>query len=212
MDSTKKIHLQGELQEDPTTKMTRTMRPFKRSATEEPMTAQSGLVLHGEFPRGLGFHRWLEQEMPKPGSKRGYAYVTACRDQEWVILGDTWWVGCRASLHRSMIMNRWMATMAGILLIGSVAAGAQASTDRVSAPYPLTHNRTIAQMREHLNHEEIAQHRLEERIVTLKSHHDRAGAIRAAQQLRSKTADIAGLKSELHDAMTNGKGYQSKTH
>lgn len=109
-------------------------------------------------------------------------------------------------------MNRWMATMTGILLIGSVAAGAQASTDRVSAPYPLTHNRTIAQMREQLNHEEIAQHRLEERIVTLKTHHDRAGVIRAEQQLRSRTADIAGLRSELHDAMTNGKGYQSKTH
>ena len=36
------------------------------------MTAQSGLVLHGEFIQGLGVYRWLEQEMPKPGSKRGY--------------------------------------------------------------------------------------------------------------------------------------------
>ena len=109
-------------------------------------------------------------------------------------------------------MNRWVATMTGILLIGSFAAGAQASTDRASASYPLTHNRTIAQMREQLNHEEIAQHQLEERIITLKAHHDRAGVIRAEQQLKSRTANIAELRAELHDAMTNGEGYQSKTH
>ena len=57
------------------TKMARTVLPFKLAATEEPMTAQSGLALHGEFIQGLGFHRWLEQEMPKPGSKRGYGAV-----------------------------------------------------------------------------------------------------------------------------------------
>lgn len=57
------------------TKMARTVLPFKLAATEEPMTAQAGLVLQGEFIRGLGFHRWLEQEMPKPGSKRGYTAV-----------------------------------------------------------------------------------------------------------------------------------------
>ena len=56
-------------------KMARTVLPFKLAATDEPMTAQSGLVLHGEFIRGLGLHRWLEQEMPKPGSKRGYGAV-----------------------------------------------------------------------------------------------------------------------------------------
>ncbi len=57
------------------TKMARTVLPFKLAATEEPMTAQSGLVLHGEFIQGVGVHRWLEQEMPKPGSKRGYGAV-----------------------------------------------------------------------------------------------------------------------------------------
>ena len=56
-------------------KMARTVLPFKLAATEEPMTAQSGLVLHGEFIQGVGFHRWLEQEMPKPGSKRGYGAI-----------------------------------------------------------------------------------------------------------------------------------------
>ena len=109
-------------------------------------------------------------------------------------------------------MNRWVATMTGILLIGSFAAGTQASTDRASAPYPLTHNRTIAQMRQHLQHEEIAQHQLEERIITLKAHHDRAGVIHAEQQLKSRTTNIAEIRAELHDAMTNGEGYQSKTH
>ena len=64
MDSTKKIHLQGELQEDPTTKMARTVRPFKRSATEEPMTAQSGLVPHREFLRGLGFLAGWNRKCP----------------------------------------------------------------------------------------------------------------------------------------------------
>ena len=109
-------------------------------------------------------------------------------------------------------MNRWMANIIGILFIGSVAARAQASTDTASTPYPLTHNRTIAQMREQLNHEEIVQHRLVERIVRLKVHHDQAGDNRATLQLRSESADIAELKSELHDAMTNGREYQSKTH
>ena len=109
-------------------------------------------------------------------------------------------------------MNRWMATMTGILLIGSFAAGAQANTDGASASYPLTHNQTIAQTKAQLNHEETAQHQLEERIITLKAHHDRAGVIRAEQQLKSRTANIAELRAELHDAMTNGEGYQSKTH
>ena len=54
------------------TKMARTVLHFKLAATDKPMTAQSGVVLHGEFIQGLGVHRWLEQEMPKPGSKRGY--------------------------------------------------------------------------------------------------------------------------------------------
>ena len=56
-------------------KMAQTVLPFKLAATEEPMTAQSGLVLHGEFIQGLGVHRWLEREMPKPGSGHAYTAV-----------------------------------------------------------------------------------------------------------------------------------------
>ncbi|WP_163053931.1 transposase [Acidithiobacillus ferrooxidans] len=54
-------------------KMARTVLPFKLAATEESMTTQSGLVLLGEFAQGAGLHRWLEREMPKPGS--GHAYT-----------------------------------------------------------------------------------------------------------------------------------------
>ena len=34
-------------------KMARTVLPFKLAATEAPMTAQSGLVFHGEFIQSL---------------------------------------------------------------------------------------------------------------------------------------------------------------
>ena len=107
-------------------------------------------------------------------------------------------------------MNRWMATMNGILLICSLVAGDKAGKDGSSAPYPLTHNQTITQMKAQLNHEEIAQHQLEERIIILKAHHDQAGVMRAEQRLRSNKADIEGLRETLHDAMTNGEGYQRK--
>ena len=59
--------------------LAQTVLPFKVEATEELLTANAGLVLFGEFVRGLGLERWLRQEMPKPGSGRGYpasAYVT----------------------------------------------------------------------------------------------------------------------------------------
>jgi len=56
-----------------------TVLPFKLEATEEVLTANAGLALFGEFARGVGLNRWLGQEMPKPGSGRGFAataYVT----------------------------------------------------------------------------------------------------------------------------------------
>ena len=65
------------------TKMARTVPPFKLAATEVPMTAQAGLILQGEFIRGVALHRWLEQEMPKPGSKRGYGAVQQSYRQFW---------------------------------------------------------------------------------------------------------------------------------
>ena len=52
--------------------LAQTVLPFKLEATDEMLTANAGLALFGEFIQGLGFSRWLEQEMPKPGSGRGY--------------------------------------------------------------------------------------------------------------------------------------------
>ena len=56
--------------------LAQTVLPFKLQATEEMLTANAGLALFGEFIRGLGLPRWLAQEMPKPGSGRGYQAET----------------------------------------------------------------------------------------------------------------------------------------
>lgn len=58
--------------------LAQTVLPFKVETTDEMLTANAGLALFGEFVQGLGFSRWLAQEMPLPGSGRGYqasAYV-----------------------------------------------------------------------------------------------------------------------------------------
>lgn len=52
--------------------MARTLPPFKIAATEELMTAQSGLILFGECSLGLGLERWLDGDLPKPGSGHGF--------------------------------------------------------------------------------------------------------------------------------------------
>lgn len=52
--------------------LTQTVLPFKVETTKEMLTANAGLALFGEFMQGLGLHRWLAQEMPLPGSGRGY--------------------------------------------------------------------------------------------------------------------------------------------
>lgn len=60
-------------------KVAQTVLPFKLEETQELLTANAGLALFGEFVQGLGFSRWLDQEMPKPGSGRGFeakTYVT----------------------------------------------------------------------------------------------------------------------------------------
>lgn len=60
--------------------LAQTVLPFKLGATDELLTANAGLALFGEFLCGLGVSRWLTQDMPPPGSGRGYsadAYVTS---------------------------------------------------------------------------------------------------------------------------------------
>jgi hypothetical protein len=52
--------------------LAQTVLPFRVEATEEKLMANAGLTLFGEFVQGLGFSRWLAQEMPKPASGRDY--------------------------------------------------------------------------------------------------------------------------------------------
>ncbi|WP_291997658.1 hypothetical protein [Candidatus Accumulibacter sp. ACC012] len=53
--------------------LAQTVLPFKVEATEERLTANAGLVLFGEFVRGVGLNRWLGAEMPQPSPAVGVA-------------------------------------------------------------------------------------------------------------------------------------------
>lgn len=53
--------------------LSQTVLPFKLESTDETLTAQAGLVLFGEYCRALGVGKWLDQELPAPGSGAGYA-------------------------------------------------------------------------------------------------------------------------------------------
>ena len=55
--------------------MRTTVLPFKATVTEERLTANAGLALLCEFKQGFGLHHRLEQEMPLPGNRRGYAVL-----------------------------------------------------------------------------------------------------------------------------------------
>jgi len=50
----------------------KTILPFKLAITHDTLTPNSGLVLFGEFLRGLGLDRLVQREFPPPGSGRGY--------------------------------------------------------------------------------------------------------------------------------------------
>lgn len=56
--------------------LAQTVLPFKLESTDETLTAQGGLALFGEYCQGLGLARWLDEELPKPGSGAGYAPST----------------------------------------------------------------------------------------------------------------------------------------
>lgn len=53
--------------------LAQTVLPFKLEATDETLTAQGGLALFGEYCQGLGLARWLDEDLPAPGSGAGYA-------------------------------------------------------------------------------------------------------------------------------------------
>ncbi len=67
-----KMHLPGGFAGRLMNNMARTLPPFKIAATEELITAQSGLILFGECSLGLGLERWLDGDLPKPGSGHGF--------------------------------------------------------------------------------------------------------------------------------------------
>ncbi len=49
-----------------------TVLPFKLAASDESLTAQSGLALFGEYLRAMGVGSLIDHELPGPGSAAGY--------------------------------------------------------------------------------------------------------------------------------------------
>lgn len=49
-----------------------TVLPFKLAASDESLTAQSGLALFGEYLRAMGVAGLIDHELPRPGSAAGY--------------------------------------------------------------------------------------------------------------------------------------------
>ena len=50
-----------------------TVLPFKLAATDESLTAHSGLMLFGEYARAMGVDGLIDHELPGPGSTAGYS-------------------------------------------------------------------------------------------------------------------------------------------
>ena len=50
-----------------------TVLPFKLAATDESLTAQSGLALYGEYLGAMGVRGLFDHELPGPGSAVGYS-------------------------------------------------------------------------------------------------------------------------------------------
>ena len=49
-----------------------TVLPFKLAASDESLTAHSGLALFGEYLRAMGIHGLIDHDLPGPGSAAGY--------------------------------------------------------------------------------------------------------------------------------------------
>jgi hypothetical protein len=49
-----------------------TVLPFKLAATDESLTAHSGLALFGEYMRAMGVGGLIDHELPGPSSAAGY--------------------------------------------------------------------------------------------------------------------------------------------
>lgn len=53
--------------------LSQTVLPFKLAASDESLTAQSGLALYGEYLRAMGVGCLIDHELPGPGSAAGYS-------------------------------------------------------------------------------------------------------------------------------------------
>ncbi len=69
MEVTQQVNFPGWMM----VKQVRNVLPFKLQVTSELLTANAGLAVFGEFMRGVGVSRMVEQYLPAPGSARGYA-------------------------------------------------------------------------------------------------------------------------------------------
>jgi hypothetical protein len=52
--------------------ISQTVLPFKLAVTDEPLTAQAGLALFGEYYAAMGVGHLINRELPEPGSAIGY--------------------------------------------------------------------------------------------------------------------------------------------
>lgn len=64
-----------------------TVLPFKLEASDETLTAHGGLALFGEYCRAIGLAKWLDQELPAPGSGAGYAASSHVLSVVWMLHG-----------------------------------------------------------------------------------------------------------------------------
>ena len=64
-----------------------TVLSFKLESTRDMITSHAGLALLGEFAVALGLPRFLDEQIPKPGSGSGYrAAGMSCPD-----IDAQWW-------------------------------------------------------------------------------------------------------------------------
>lgn len=61
--------------------------PFKLERTEEKVTARSGLVLYGEFMKGIGLGAIVDRHMPRAGSGRGFKAISYIEPLSMMLYG-----------------------------------------------------------------------------------------------------------------------------
>lgn len=64
-----------------------TVLPFKLEKTKEEITPRSGLVLYGEFMKGIGLKELVDRSMPRPGSGRGFEAISYIEPLSMMLYG-----------------------------------------------------------------------------------------------------------------------------